>query len=465
MRTDDQVAGLYQRGDRASASQADTLVLGEEIKIFTAAVDDLNSFADSLAKDQGTAIAEGKDSGATTLWANVGLGLGILGIVVAVSLLIARSIRRPLIQLAESSDRLAAGDFDFTVDSTRDDEGGRALTALGRMKSTLTQLIGEMGTMATAHDRGDIDVRIDAGRYSGGYQTVAQGLNAMAEGHLDLNHKALAVVEAFGQGDFDAPLERFPGQKAFINDTIEQVRDNLKALIADTSMLVEAAVNGQLATRADASRHHGGFREIIDGVNATLDAVIGPLTEVGRVLGALENGDLTQVITTEYSGQLEQLCQAANNTVASLSRTFGEICRVLKAVDEGDLSQTITTEFCGQFEQLRQATNSSVARLAQTVGEVVGATDQLASASAQISATAQTLSQAATEQAVGVEETSSSIEQMAASVTQNGDNAKITEGIATTAAEQAGDGGDAVRQTVEAMKEIATKIAIIDEIA
>jgi len=103
--------------------------------------------------------------------------------------------------------------------------------------------------------------------------------------------------------------------------------------------------------------------------------------------------------------------------------------------------------------------------LSRLVGEVMAATDQLAQASHQIAGASQSLSQTATEQAASVEETSASIEQMGAAIAQNSENAKITEGIAAKAASEAVDGGDAVRQTVTAMKQIATKIAIIDDIA
>src|SRR4051794_8152344 len=261
-----------------------------------------------------------------------------------------------------------------------------------------------MNHMSAEHDKGDIDVQIDADKFAGGYRTMAQGINGMVGGHIAVKKKAMAVVKAFGEGDFDAPLEIFPGKKVFINETIEQVRTNLRALIADTSMLAQAAMEGQLATRADATRHHGGFRTIVDGINNTLDSVIGPLNEVSRVLEALEEGDLTQSITSQYQGQLEQVRVAANNTVAKLS---------------------------------------------ETVAEVVAATEQLANASQQIGGASQSLSQAATEQSSSVEETSASIEQMAASISQNSDNAKVTDGMAGKAALEAGEGGVAVQETVD----------------
>ena len=97
--------------------------------------------------------------------------------------------------------------------------------------------------------------------------------------------------------------------------------------------------------------------------------------------------------------------------------------------------------------------------------EVVTAAESLTSASEQVSSTAQSLSQASSEQAGSVEETSASLEEMTASIAQNTENSKITEGMASNAANEATDGGKAVKETVEAMKSIAGKISIIDDIA
>jgi methyl-accepting chemotaxis protein len=103
--------------------------------------------------------------------------------------------------------------------------------------------------------------------------------------------------------------------------------------------------------------------------------------------------------------------------------------------------------------------------LAQIVRDVREVVNGLANAAEEISVTAETLSQSASEQAAGVEETSASIEQMTASIAQNAENAKITDGIASKAAQEAKDGGEAVDATASAMKQIAKKIGIIDDIA
>jgi len=311
------------------------------------------------------------------------------------------------------------GDFDATLEQLPGRKAFINIT-VEQVRANLKGLISAMNTMSAEHEKGNLDVRIDSDRFRGGFRTMANGVNDMVGGHIEMNKAAMAVVQAFGEGNFDAPLARLPGQKAFINDTIEQVRDNLKALISDTGMLADAAVEGRLDQRADASRHQGGFRRIVEGINTTLDSVIGPLTEVGRVLNGMEQGDLTRSISTPYQGQLEELRLAANNTAAKLSAT---------------------------------------------VREVIGAADQLHGASTQISGASQAISRSAAEQAGSVEETSASVEQMAASIHQNSDNAQVTDGFASKVVVEAAEGGQAVQATVEAMKAIVAKITIIDDIA
>jgi len=137
---------------------------------------------------------------------------------------------------------------------------------------------------------------------------------------------------------------------------------------------------------------------------------------------------------------------------------------IVKQVATGDLSVSISTR-TGDTSSLLFDIRSMVEKLSEIITAVRSGADSLASASEEISATAQSLSQASSEQAASVEETSASIEQMTASITQNTENAKVTDSMAGKAATQATEGGQAVGSTVEAMKKIAGKIGIVDDIA
>ncbi len=89
--------------------------------------------------------------------------------------------------------------------------------------------------MSKQHDLGDIDVKIDSGKFKGAYKLMAEGVNEMVFGHISVKKKAMACVEEFGNGNIDAEIEQFPGKKAFINVIIEKVRGNPKALIKENN--------------------------------------------------------------------------------------------------------------------------------------------------------------------------------------------------------------------------------------
>jgi methyl-accepting chemotaxis protein len=137
---------------------------------------------------------------------------------------------------------------------------------------------------------------------------------------------------------------------------------------------------------------------------------------------------------------------------------------IAKQVATGNLGLTINLKV-NDNSSLLYSMKMMVGKLSEVVADVNGGAQALANASEQVSITAQALSQAASEQAAGVEETSASIEQMTSSIAHNSENAKVTEGMAAKAAQDAADGGQSVNATVTAMKQIAKKISIIDDIA
>jgi methyl-accepting chemotaxis protein len=507
---DDQVVALYRRGDPAAKARADALVFGQGRTIAQAATDNLERIVAELKTARTTTVTDAESAADNAVRLNLLLGLAALILIIGLAYATARSILTPIRQLSDASARLAQGHYEFTVDTTGTDEPGRALIGLDQVKSSITSLIGQMNHMSAEHEKGDIDVTVDAAAFEGGYRTVAQGVNDMVASHIAVKKKAMAVVKAFGEGDFDAPMEQLPGKKAFINDTIEQVRSNLKLLISQMNHMSVEHEKGDIDVVIDEARFKGGFQTMAHGVNTMVGSHIGVKKKAMAVIKAFGEGDfdapmeqlpgkkafindtIEQVRTNlklliadtatlteaaqegrlevradagQHRGDFRRIVEGINGTLDAVIDPLNEVNRVLTGMDNGDLTQTIGTQYRGQLEDLRQATNNTVDKLARTVSEVIGATDQLGNASAQISGASQSLSQTATEQAGSVEETSSSVEQMAASINQNSDNARITDGIASKAASEAGEGGQAVQETVEAMKTIAAKIAIIDDIA
>jgi len=208
-------------------------------------------------------------------------------------------------------------------------------------------------------------------------------------------------------------------------------------------------------------------------------------TPIGRITQWLDRTDeiasekeLDDIVTAATQGQFSgRLCldnktgffvkiaSGMNQLVQTCEQGLSDVARVLASVAEGDLTQRITRDYAGLFGKVKDSVNTSSENLTRVIGEVRAAADALTGAANQVSATAQSLSQAANQQAASVEETTSQIDTMSASINQNSDNARVTDGMATKTNKEAVEGGSAVSQTVTAMKQIAAKIGIVDDIA
>lgn len=250
-------------------------------------------------------------------------------------------------------------------------------------------------------------------------------------------------------------------------DVTAQVQANnmLRQAVEQAQEVTAAARDGDLSQRIPLEGKSGPIEALCAGVNVLMETTSVIFDDVGRVFGALAEGDLTQRITRDYSGTFAQVKDDANATSEKLSAIIEDVGRVFSGLAAGDLTQRITREAQGTFAQVRDDANTSCDKLAGIIEEVRAAADALTGAANQVSATAQSLSQSASEQASSVEETTASIDVMSASITQNSDNAKVTDSMATKASKEAGEGGQAVTQTVTAMTQIAQKISIVDDIA
>ena len=233
----------------------------------------------------------------------------------------------------------------------------------------------------------------------------------------------------------------------------------LTAMMADVAMLSKAAVAGTLATRADLTRHGGEYQKIVRGVNETLDAVITPLTVSADYVDKISKGEIPPKITDTYQGDFN----AIKNNLNTLIGAMDEITHAADQIAQGNL--TVTLRERSPEDKLMQALATMVSGLTRTVREIRTIAGEVSSASQSISTASVEISNGATTQAASAEEASSSMEEMVSNIKQNADNAQQTDKIANKSAKDAQESGHAVVEAVTAMKEIADKISIIEEIA
>jgi len=188
--------------------------------------------------------------------------------------------------------------------------------------------------------------------------------------------------------------------------------------------------------------------------------------EISGIVQRAAEGDFEDRIREDdKEGFLKNLASNVNNLLSTTAVGLGDVGRVLKLLAQGDMSEKITASYKGLFGEVKEDVNATIDRLSAVIEDVRENAESLTNAAREISKTSQSLSQGASSQAAGVEEVSASIEQMAGSIKQNSENSRVTDSIATKAAEEAKEGGRAVTETVNAMKAIANKIGIVDDIA
>ncbi|MDO9234656.1 MAG: methyl-accepting chemotaxis protein [Aquabacterium sp.] len=213
------------------------------------------------------------------------------------------------------------------------------------------------------------------------------------------------------------------------------------------------------------------FKVVKYATNVTEEVLAGNMLrqaveQAQEVTDAAQKGDLSKRIAMAgKTGPIATLCGGVNALMETNSAMFSDIVRIFSGLASGDLNQRITREAQGVFNQVKRDANAGCDKLTEVIGQVHAATSALNAAADQISGTAQSLSISAIEQATSVESATTSIASMAVSITQNRDNANVTDGIAGKASKEAVEGGTAVMQTVGAMKQIAQKISIVDDIA
>ncbi|MBF0339134.1 MAG: MCP four helix bundle domain-containing protein [Nitrospirae bacterium] len=388
--------------------------------------------------------------------------ISIIGMVVAVALglFISNSISKPLRIMVKAAEDIAHGDLSVNVDYDARDEVGTLAAAFREMIKKVKLLTYDADMLVKNAVEGNLANRADATKHEGEYRKIIDGINSTLDAIIGPLNMAADCIAQISKGDTpDKITADYRGDFNNVKNNLNKLLDVLKALTADTDSLVKNAVDGNLANRADATRHEGGYRKIVEGINATLDAIIGPLNMAAEYIARISKGDIPDKITADYRGDFNNV----KNNLNKLIDAEHEIVATAENLSAGNL--TVRVKVRSEQDKLMQAMLAMINKLIDVVRDVQQASDQVAAGSQQMSSTAQELSQGSSEQAAAAEEVSSSMEQMAANIRGNSDNAQVTEKIAQKSSSSAKEGARVVIQTVKAMKDISEKIKMIEDIA
>ncbi len=409
--------------------------------------------------------------GSSTIF--LSLLLTILGFVIAiiVSFTIEKGIVNSIKTSIIAANNIAKGNMNIKVDIDKKDETGTLMKAMKQMSDTIQSMVKDANHLADAAINGKLDIRANADQYEGDFKALISGFNQTLDAVIDPLNVTAEYVDRISKGDIPPKLTNdAKGDYNEIKNNLNQLIDVFGSLIKDVSMLADAAKEGQVETRVNATKHQGDFRRIIEGINETLDLMINPIGESVSVLKKMAEGNLQERVTGNYKGDHAILKNALNQTLDSLP--LKETIEVMKAMADGDLKVKMTGNYKGDSLELKNAINDTLDSLNEILYNVRTTVDEVTRGAMQVSDASTALSQGATEQAASLEEITSSMAQIGSQTRLNAENANQANSLSLEARTGAERGNSEMSQLNEAMNEINESskniskiIKVIDEIA
>jgi methyl-accepting chemotaxis protein len=331
------------------------------------------------------------------------IGINVIGIALALFLgwILSRVIGQPLVKMQHAAEQLAAGDVDVQIDLDTNDEMGALARAFRTMAGvireraelaqqiaagdvtvevaaksdkdllgksfiqvvdTLRRLIAEADSLSKAAIAGKLATRGNAEQFQGGYKQIVAGVNQTLDAVIGPLNVSAEYMDRISKGDIPPKItDSYNGDFNEIKNNLNNCIDNIKALVIDAGMLVEAAVDGRLATRADASKHQGDYRRIVEGVNKTLDAVIGPLNVAAEYVDRISKGDIPPKITDNYNGDFNEIKINLNNCIDNIKAMVVDAGMLVKAAEEGKFeTRADASKHRGDFRKVVDGVNATL---------------------------------------------------------------------------------------------------------
>ncbi len=269
---------------------------------------------------------------------------------------------------------------------------------------------------------------------------------------------------ATGETDIDIETVKTKDEVGQMREAARTIVGTIKELEKDTEMLASAAAEGHLTVRADAGKHQGAYQKIVDGMNATLDAMNAPIRESAKVLEDLAKGNLDAAVTSEFNGDFALIKHALNETIKTLKGYISDITYVLGEMAEGVLTVKIDSEYQGDFAAIQTAINKNIESFNKVLAEINIAAREVSSGTEQVSESSQSISLGASSQASALDELSATVSQIAEQTKSNAQRAQKASHLSLEVKDSAINGNEKMKALLDAMKDIDNASASISKI-
>ncbi|HSM93938.1 MAG TPA: methyl-accepting chemotaxis protein [Anaeromyxobacteraceae bacterium] len=407
----------------------------------------------------------------------------------------------PLRLLARNFERIAGGDLPPRITDEYSGEFGTIRESVNRCIDAVNALVADARRLAEAGAEGQLSVRADASRHKGDFRKVVEGMNGTLDsvtGPLAVSAAALSEIAA---GRVPQPIAgAFKGQFQALRDDVNRCIASVNALVADVALLARGGAEGRLSVRADAARHHGDFRKIVEGINRTLDSVVGPIDVAAKAVAEIAKGNLQGEVTADFpgdfrglkesvnesiravnqlvadvdalaktavegrlqvradagrhQGDFRRIVEGVNRTLDAISAPIDEATRILEQLSRRDLRARMRGDYRGDHVRLKAALNATAEALHDALFQVAEAVQQVSSAASQIASSSQAVASGASEQAAALQDTVSALDGVSAMTRQSADNAQQADLLVKSTHEAAATGVMAVEAMQGSMSAI-----------
>jgi methyl-accepting chemotaxis protein len=240
--------------------------------------------------------------------------------------------------------------------------GALSLLVARGVARTVEALARQARVLTDAVRRGALGERGDPAVVSPEFRPIIAGFNETMDAFERPIRVTVDRVTRIGRGDIPPPIdEHFEGEFDRIQQALNACILAVTSLVADAGVLTRAGVEGRLGVRADPRRHQGDFRKVVEGMNATLDAVVGPLQVAARHVDAIARGAIPPPIEAEYRGDFAAIRESVNGCAAAVNALVEDATALARAAVEGRLeTRADVTRHQGDFRKIVQGVNEAL---------------------------------------------------------------------------------------------------------
>ncbi|MDD3168769.1 MAG: methyl-accepting chemotaxis protein, partial [Eubacteriales bacterium] len=256
---------------------------------------------------------------------------------------------------SEVARKIAEGDLSLEIEprSDKDTLGISMVTVI----STLKNLVSEADHLIEAAVEGNLETRGDIAKFHGGYREIIEGFNRTLDAVVEPLNVALPYMQAMADGMDPGDLEnKFAGQYGILIENLNHVRESFNTMLDESMKLNEAAEEGRLSYRADISRLKGGYAQIVNGINGTLDALLKPLNMAAGYMEQIGKGEIPEKITEEYTGDFNEIKMSINACIDGLG-SLQEGNGVMHRMSLNDYSVKMEGSYLGIYDEISKSIN------------------------------------------------------------------------------------------------------------